>query len=135
LSRSASFALVAGLVWLATATPASEAKTPPVLRGELSPDDFPNLSSPSPAQSPPSEARVQIGALPSPDLARQAYRNLARSFPADFASRTVEVEPVTQGAHTLYRAYVAGFDSEAGARALCRKLSASGHSCMVRPKG
>jgi hypothetical protein len=132
-------ALLAALA-VAAVAPASLAKIPPTgasagLRGELSPDEFPVQPPPGPAQSSPGGARVQIGALPTPDLARKAYSNLARSFPADFASRSVQVEPVTQGSHTLYRAYVAGFDNEAGARALCRKLSASGHPCMVRPKG
>ncbi len=107
---------------------APAADPPPALRGPLA---DPPKADPPPADPPAAAPKVQVGALPSADLAQRAGERARRAYAAD--AKTVQVEKVTTAAGaTLYRAYLVGFDGDGEASAFCRKLTAAGAGCIVR---
>jgi serine/threonine protein phosphatase 1 len=86
------------------------------------------------ANDPPAAgaARVQVGALPSAALAREAGERARRAAPAGSAAH-VEVEKVvTPSGATLYRSYLAGFAASEAAASFCRQAAAAGIECLVR---
>lgn len=95
-------------------------------------------AAPSAVETPRSEAgnlrgpRAQIGALASPDLARNAWNNLAKQFPLLVKAKTLGIEPTTARGKTLYRAYVLGFASDETARAFCREIDSADIACIAR---
>lgn len=77
-------------------------------------------------------AKVQIGAFSSQALAAKGFSDVAGLIPGALSGRGRDVEPVVVGAHTLYRASVAGFPSRAAAEAFCETLKAKGKICFVK---
>ncbi len=77
-------------------------------------------------------ARVQIGALDSPQAARRAWDRVAAEFPALMKSKAFDLEQTESGGRTFYRAYVAGFADTDAARQFCRQIGAAEIACIVR---
>jgi hypothetical protein len=95
---------------LAAAARAPDAVPPAV---EISADDLPAGS-----------RLVQLGAFDSPDLARDAWNQVAARFSEVMAGKERVVQQATAGGQTFYRLRVAGFTDLADARRFCATLAA-----------
>lgn len=77
-------------------------------------------------------AFVQVSSQRSEDLARSAYSDLQRRFPALLGGRAPDIRSVDLGERgTFYRARVGGFTTREEAAQFCTRLRNAGGDCVV----
>jgi hypothetical protein len=84
------------------------------------------------ATATPAAGWAQIGAFSSPAVADKGWHDTAKFDPATMAGKGKQVQPVSVGGKTFYRAFVTGFPSRAAAEAFCGKLKAANKPCIVK---
>jgi hypothetical protein len=123
------------------AAPASVDRPAPQLRPAQSADASPPEAAapaPHPARpaGPVSTSRqggsVQIAAGASQALAEAALAQLRAAQPGLMNGLSTRVERIERGGVAYYRALVFGFTPPDSAAGFCRRLTASGHACIVR---
>ena len=77
-------------------------------------------------------AEVQIGAFSTRAMADEAWTADAAAAPGAMAGRSKRVTQIERDGRTLYRVSITGFASREAATALCGRLKAAAHSCIVR---
>ncbi|MEO6338711.1 MAG: SPOR domain-containing protein [Caulobacteraceae bacterium] len=78
------------------------------------------------------KVQAQVGAYPSPAVARAELAKLSSRFKAQMAGRPKRVEATAAKAPRFYRALVGGFATPAQAESFCQALRAEQRPCLVR---
>ena len=78
------------------------------------------------------KVQAQVGAYPSPAIARAELAKLGSKFKAQMTGHPRRVEPTAAKAPRFYRALVGGFATPAQAEAFCQVLQAEQRACLVR---
>jgi hypothetical protein len=125
------------VIWGGSATPAPAASPPPqpashFARFALIPSA---MAEPVPVSAGGSRWGIQVGALASPDLARQTADQARGVAPTELeAAETVVGTTITATGGTLYRARLEGITHPAAASA-CNRLTAQRWPCLTVPPG
>ena len=109
--------------------PPVHAVAPPKEAPKATPGDAKTTPDAAAAAGP---AEVQIGAFSTRAMADEAWTADAAAAPGAMAGRSKRVTQIERDGRTLYRVSITGFASHEAAAALCGRLKAAAHSCIVR---